>query len=82
MNKFKVKLFEYDRRWWSKELVAVMNSDEAEKIIEENDEKWISYDYEPLNDFQNRKLKELGKEKFEEIVRSRMSGFYTPAQYR
>ena len=82
MNKFKVKLLKYDRMYWSKELVAIMNSDEAEKIIEENDERMISYDMIPLNDFLNRKLKEIGKEKLEEKKRENMDNFYTPAQYR
>jgi hypothetical protein len=78
----KVKLLKYDRMWWTKELVGIMNIDEAEKYISENQEDLVTYQIIKLSSFQCRKLNEIGKEKLEQRIRGNMNDFYTPVQYR
>ena len=77
-----VKLLKFERMWWTKELVAIMNIDEAEKYISENQENLVTYQIIRLSKFQCQKLEKIGKEKFEQMVRNQISDFYTPGEYR
>tara|TARA_Y100000004_G_C8909018_1_gene410051 strand:+ start:545 stop:787 length:243 start_codon:yes stop_codon:yes gene_type:complete len=79
---FKVKLLKYNKMWWTKELVGVMNIDEAEKYISENQENSVIYRIIRLSSLQSKRVKELGKEKVEQMIRNQINDFYTPMQYR
>ena len=79
---FKVKLLKYNKMWWTKELVGVMNIDEAEKYISENQENSVIYRIIRLSSLQSKRVNELGKEKVEQMIRNQINDFYTPMQYR
>ena len=79
---FKVKLLKYDRMWWTKELVGIMNIDDAEKYIEQNQENLVTYQIIRLSSLQSKRVNELGKEKVEQMIRNQISDFYTPMAYR